>query len=130
MPERSKDWIWQAERDLGLARVAMSAGNHEWACFISQQAAEKALKAVFQAHHLEGWGHVLIKLLESLKPQVPNIPETLIEAAKNLDKMYIPTRYPNGFAEGAPGQFYTMKDSDEAINHANIIIEFCKKTIG
>ncbi|OGL46969.1 MAG: DNA-binding protein [Candidatus Schekmanbacteria bacterium RBG_13_48_7] len=130
MSERSKDWLWQAERDLNHAKNSKTAGDYEWACFAAQQAAEKAIKAVFQAHHMEGWGHVLIKLMEELKQVVSHVSEELMEASRNLDKFYIPTRYPNGFAAGAPGQFYSEKDSNEAIHYASIIIEFSKNKIG
>lgn len=129
MAERSKDWMWQAERDLNHARNSLSAEDFEWACFAGQQAAEKALKAVFQAKHLEGWGNVLIKLAEDLKPHASEVSEEILEACRNLDKFYIPTRYPNGFASGAPGQFYDAKDAQGAIRYAGIIIEFCKDQI-
>ena len=48
MPERSKDWIKQAWRDLDSARAQMEDGFFEWSCFIAQQAAEKAIKAIYQ----------------------------------------------------------------------------------
>lgn len=35
----------QAERDLEMAEIARGAGRHEWACFATQQGAEKAVKA-------------------------------------------------------------------------------------
>ena len=110
MAERSMDWMWQAERDQNHARHSRDVGDHEWACFAAQQSAEKALKAVFQSKHMEGWWHVLLKLVEELKSLVDEVPDTLFEAARNLDKFYIPTRYPNGFALGAPGHFYDRKD--------------------
>ena len=129
MAERSKDWLWQAERDLNHARNSRANGDHEWACFAAQQAAEKALKAVYQSKHMEGWGHVLIKLVEDLKSHISGISDTIVDASRHLDRYYIPTRYPNGFASGAPGQFYDKKDSDEAIEYAATIIEFCNDQI-
>ena len=130
MPERSKDWMLQAERDLAHAAHSLAAGDHEWACFAAQQAAEKALKAVFQSLNREGWGHVLIRLLESLEPHIPRIPKKLTGACRALDKFYIPTRYPNGFASGAPGEFFDQLDSQKAIEHASTILEFCRDQIG
>ena len=56
MVERSRDWIRQAERDLQNAKFEMNGGYFEWACFLSQQAAEKALKAVFQKLGAEAFG--------------------------------------------------------------------------
>ena len=46
--ERSRDWFDQAEGDLRHARSDVDGGYYEWACFSAQQAAEKAVKAVFQ----------------------------------------------------------------------------------
>ena len=48
MVERSADWLRQARRDLENAEYELEGGFYEWACFLSQQAAEKAVKAVFQ----------------------------------------------------------------------------------
>ena len=95
MPERSKDWIRQALRDLESARSQRSAGFHEWACFISQQAAEKALKALYQQLGAEAWGHSLLDLMSGLQEKVV-LPEALREDAQSLDRLYVPTRYLNG----------------------------------
>ena len=54
----------------------------------------------------------------------------LIDRAKALDKHYIPTRYPNGFERGAPVDFYTRAEAEEAIKHAEAILEFCRNKIG
>ena len=49
----------------------------------------------------------------------------LMDAARNLDKHYIPSRYPNGFDSGIPGDYYTAQDAARAIEDANKILEFC-----
>ena len=43
---RSADWLHQAQADLAQASLSAGAGHHEWACFASHQAVEKALKAL------------------------------------------------------------------------------------
>lgn len=48
MPERSADWMDQARRDLAMAGQARDTGFLEWGCFILEQAAEKAIVAVYQ----------------------------------------------------------------------------------
>ncbi len=48
MVARPRDWLKQAERDLVHARHSLAAETYEWACFACQQAAEKAVKAVYQ----------------------------------------------------------------------------------
>jgi HEPN domain-containing protein len=128
MPERSRDWLRQAEADLQLARTARDAGHHEWAAFASHQAAEKAIKAIYQQMHAEAWGHALTALLQHL-PNAKKPKDELMEKAMVLDRHYIPTRYPNGFERGAPMDYYSRKDADEAISNAEAIIEFCQNHI-
>jgi HEPN domain-containing protein len=125
MPNRWRDWLAQAKRDLNHAIHACEDEDFEWSCFSAQQGAEKAVKAVFLHLHGESWGHSVFALLKALSDKI-EVSERLIEAAKNLDKHYIPTRYPNGFDSGMPGEYYTKKDAQEAIKNAREIIEFCE----
>jgi HEPN domain-containing protein len=129
VPERSADWFRQAEADLRHARNSLTDGDYDWAAFASHQAAEKALKAVFQKRNLDAWGHVLTSLLGLLSVDVTASPE-LIDQAKELDKHYIPTRYPNGLDRGAPTDFYTRAEAERAISAAEAILEFSHHQIG
>ncbi|HON90939.1 MAG TPA: HEPN domain-containing protein [Sedimentisphaerales bacterium] len=128
MADRSTDWLNQSQRDLNHAVDAAEHGHFEWACFSSQQGAEKAVKAVYLHLHGEGWGHSVLKLLRGLADQA-DIPESLLDAARALDRHYIPTRYPNGFDQGSPGDYYTQKEAGEAIEHAREIIGFCQSLL-
>jgi len=123
--ERSKDWIRQAERDLESARAQKEDGFYEWSSFISQQAAEKAVKAVFQKLGIEAWGHSLFELLKGLREEV-GVPEEILNSGRYLDKFYIPTRYPNGWPAGSPFEYITEEDAENAIIHSEKIIRFCK----
>jgi len=125
MPDRSKDWLAQAQRDLNHAVNACADEDFEWSCFSAQQGAEKAVKAVFLYLHGEGWGHSVYALLKALSDKV-KVSAELLDAAKILDKHYILTRYPNGFDRGIPGDYYTEKEAQEAIRNAREIIEFCQ----
>lgn len=128
MPERSKDWLRQAESDLRHARHARDDGDFDWAAFACHQAAEKAIKALFQKLHLDAWGHTVSSLLAQL-PEGARPAAPLIDTAKELDKHYIPTRYPNGFEQGAPVDFYTAKEAEQCIANAEAILEFCRRQI-
>jgi HEPN domain-containing protein len=128
MAERSDDWLRQAEWDLRHARHAREDRDYDWAAFAAQQAAEKAVKGLFQKLNRDAWGHALSLLLANL-PEEAGPDAKLIEKAKALDKHYIPTRYPNGFERGAPFDFYTGEDADSAIANAEAIIEFCRNKI-
>lgn len=123
MPNRSHDWLAQAGRDLELADTARREGRHEWACFAAQQAAEKAVKALHLHHGQEAWGHVVAKLLAEL-PSPP--PPDLVERGRVLDNFYVPTRYPNGHAAGAPFEHYGPLQSEQAISHAGEILAFVR----
>jgi len=128
MGNRYADWFRQGEADLRLAHSALAGKHYEWSCFAAQQAAEKALKSVFQKRGMEAWGHTLTVLIGNLPPDI-RPPETLVDYARSLDKHYIPTRYPNGFASGAPTDFYTRKEAEQAIQYAEAIVEFCRHQI-
>jgi HEPN domain-containing protein len=125
MPERSADWMRQAEKDLTVAQKMHQDSIHEWSCFIAQQAAEKAIKSVYQKNGGTAWGHSLKELLEGLKKRI-DIPPSLENDAATLDKYYVPARYPNGFGSGSPFEYFTNEDSNHAISSAGRIIQFCK----
>ncbi|MBX6423069.1 HEPN domain-containing protein [Thermosulfurimonas sp. F29] len=57
--KRHGDWLTQALRDLRQAEISLGAGLFEWACFAAQQAAEKAVKALYEYLGGEGWGHTI-----------------------------------------------------------------------
>jgi HEPN domain-containing protein len=126
MPNRAKDWLAQAFRDLEQAEASRRDGRHEWACFAAQQAAEKAVKAVHLARGQEAWGHVVGRLILDLP--VPFPPE-LADKAKVLDNFYLPTRYANGHPEGAPFEHYGPLQSTEAISHAREIVAFARSQV-
>ena len=125
MPNRSKDWLEQAKRDLAQARDSKKAERHEWACFAAQQAAEKSVKALHLHCGQEAWGHVIARLLKQL-PEPIVISEELLDKARTLDNFYIPARYPNGHPAGAPFEHFGKLQSKEAISYAGEIIKFCR----
>jgi len=53
IPGSAADWLARAKSDLAIAKAPLPQGAiYEDLCFHAQQAAEKALKAVYQHH---GW---------------------------------------------------------------------------
>jgi HEPN domain-containing protein len=123
MPNRARDWLSQAERDLAQARDSRASGRHEWACFAAQQAAEKAVKALHLQLGQEAWGHVVAALLREL-PATTRVPADLGDKALVLDNFYIPARYPNSHPEGAPFEHYGPIQSEQAIRYAGEIVDF------
>ena len=124
MADRSRDWLTQARRNLDQARDSAGAERHEWACLAAQQAAEMGVKGLHLSLGQEAWGYVVRRLLEEL-PKSVAVPSELLDAARVLDVHYLPTRYPNGHASGAPGEHYGSIQSGEAVRYAGQILEFC-----
>src|SRR4030042_859295 len=122
--ERSKDWLEEAEGDLEHAKSDAATGYYNWACFSAQQSAEKAVKAVLQKMGAEAWGHSVADLLQELSART-KIPKELVNAALELDKAYIPTRYPNAHPSGSARTRYTEDEARRLIGHAEKIYQFC-----
>jgi len=122
--DRSKDWIEEAEGDLEHAKNDLESGFYNWACFSSQQSAEKAVKAVFQKMHAEAWGHSVADLLKELSER-HRVSDRIIDRGLELDKAYIPARYPNAHPAGAPRSRYTREEAERLIHHAEEIFKFC-----
>ena len=123
--ERSADWMDQAQGDLEHARSDLERAFYDWACFSAQQAAEKAVKAVFQRLGGEAWGHSVADLLMEL-PASHAASEALVDAALELDKTYILARYPNAHPAGSPRRRYTRSEAERMVENADRIIKFCE----
>lgn len=121
---RYKDWLRQARRDLEKARIDLQYKFWEWACFTAQQSAEKAVKALLMYHGLTVWGHAITPMLRSMDKLA--VPERIIQHAQLLDIYYIPTRYPNGLAEGSPADYFNQEKAQEAYEAAKTILQFCQ----
>ncbi len=120
----------QAKRDLEHAAKDVADGCYEHACFEAQQAAEKAVRAVYMRHHADAWGHRVAKLLQEMDLGASRPSPELIDDAKLLDRYYVPTRYPNGFESGAPMDFFTKEQAADAVRRADKIIRWCENIQG
>jgi HEPN domain-containing protein len=78
---RAGDSFAQAKRDLQHAVKSRDQGSHEWSCFASHQAAEKAVTALHLRLGQEAWGHVITKLLRELPSGVP---DDLVERGRTM----------------------------------------------
>jgi HEPN domain-containing protein len=125
--EEARRWIAAAREDFALARYAAAGGFHAAACFHAQQAAEKAVKAV---HFYRGaravMGHSVRKLIEALAPGGFG---ALLTFARELDLLYIPSRYPNGLESGTPGEAFGNEQSARAIDQAGAIVDASEREV-
>ena len=123
--DRSKDWLNQGNSDLTASNNAANAGDYAWACFLAQQTAEKALKAIGEKNNLILWGHDLVDLFEKLKKRI-KIPKFIQDHCRVLNLYYISTRYPDAFSSGYPAEKFSDRQAREAIISSKEVLEFAR----
>lgn len=109
---KATEWLFFADSDIETAQMALTKELYHVACFHSQQAAEKLLKA-------------LIAVVDRSVPKTHSLLELFNLAVKHesdlndfhdllsvLDKYYTPTRYPDALPgsapEGLPGKQHAL----------------------
>ena len=108
-------WLRQAEQDLEDAKFLSEGGRHNLACFMGQQAAEKAIKAYLYHKRVEDvWGHSLLDLCEDAK-LFDMMFDTVKSEARQLDKYHYITRYPEFLPSGTCSEDFDLVDSERSI---------------
>ena len=120
-------WRRQAENDLEFARVAVRERFHAQACFIAQQAAEKAAKSIaYGLGERTVIGHSLVTLIARYADRAPGLRD-LRELAGVLDQYYVPTRYPNGLAGGVPFEAFGEAQAKAAADAAERFVRLAER---
>ena len=118
-------WLHKAQEDELSAKSILEHkdGSPSTVCFLSQQIAEKSLKALVIFFDLELEKiHDLIKLISLLESSFPEIIE-LKEEAKLLNRYYIETRYVGDYPE------FIWENAEGAFVAAEKIINFVTERI-
>lgn len=123
-------YLKQGMRNIESAKGDMGEGDHEWACFKAQQAVELILKGFLRASGKIATGHSLIKLLQSIAEWGIVVPEDIKSCCRELDKVYIPARYPDAYAWGAPMDYYSADNAMDSIKCAEDVLSFIRGLIG
>lgn len=129
--ENALRWLSQAEHDLESAINNLEKVKfYSDACFMSEQASQKALKAYLL---FKGERHILSHSVRELVDSCAKYDgefNCLIEYGMILDKYYIPTRYPDALAPPAvPYKSYTEKEAAEAVDYAKKIVNSVRKRV-
>ncbi|MGE5553392.1 MAG: HEPN domain-containing protein [Betaproteobacteria bacterium] len=125
----ARRWLRQAEEDLNDARFVLGGQRYNLACFLAQQAAEKALKGLLYALGAgDVWGHSVAELCRDAASLSADF-EPLISQGAVLDKYYIPTRYPDSLPGGIPSEAFEKRDADRALELAEQIIRAVKERV-
>jgi HEPN domain-containing protein len=124
----ARRWFQQAYYDLKATRWNIEGGFYDTACFLAQQAAEKALKSILYftgSRRKALMTHSTVEMVRESGKKINSLTE-LINEARELDLHYIPSRYPNGIPSGYPHQFYGRKNADQALAAAERIFNAIK----
>lgn len=124
IPGSPQEWVARARGDLALARAPLPPGGfYEDLCFHAQQAAEKALKAVYlHCGWIFRYVHDLEELITGLRQNGLCVPET-VEDAVVLTSYAFEARYP-GLAEPVAEEEYR-----HAIELAQRVVGWAEETI-
>ncbi|MFH0701364.1 MAG: HEPN domain-containing protein [Candidatus Woesearchaeota archaeon] len=125
MNKDAEMWIEQAEEDYRSATLNFKSKTFYVTAFLCQQAAEKALKAVYiyQNNKLAPKIHDLTELCRQTKT-----PEEIILIASRITSAYIFSRYP-GAAPEIPSKFYNSVLAQEYLDKTKIILKWTKKQL-
>jgi HEPN domain-containing protein len=125
MARRHLDWMAQAESDFQVAKRLHSSEDYKWCCFVCQQSAGKAVKALIESKNGKAKVHSISKMLKALGVDDHQI----LIAARRLEHHYTQPRYPNGFEEGYPRQYYGIEEAEQALSDVELIIQYCRKNL-
>ena len=112
-------YLSQARHTLASAGRDIADGDFAWACFKSQQAAEMAAKGYIRAGGGLATGYSVVALLHAA---IDDVPEGLARCARELDKVYIPTRSPDVYDAGSPHEYFDLADAEAHVECAAGIV--------
>ncbi len=122
----AKLWLRQASDDYRFARVAVAGRFYAQGCFIAQQVAEKAVKAVH--YHLSARaviGHSIQALLRRLNARA-GVTAELLSLGGQLDQYYVSTRYPDALPGIAPSDAFSRDQARAAVRSAGKILQWAR----
>jgi len=123
-------WFEEAVWDFDTARILHREGRYNAAVFYSQQCGEKAVKALLFKINESPWGHSVRELLERFHEATGrDLDEDLFICARELDRHYIPSRYPNAHPVGTPHEAYDETVSERCLKCADKILDFVRGEI-
>lgn len=124
MNKEIENWWKQAEADLQSSENSLNSKDYYLSAFMSQQAAEKALKALYIKSKNE-----LIKTHSVSKlGKLNNAPIEILNKLSLLEPIYQETRYPD-ISSKIPAEEFEEKDAIELFNAAEEVLEWVRKKI-
>ena len=127
--EEARRWLSEAQWDLETAQILHESRRYNSCAFICQQAGEKAAKALLYMIGESPFGHSVRELLVRYAEAKHDNLEEQLRLASELDRHYVPARYPNAIPSGTPHENYDEVVSHRTLDHATKIIEFVRRRL-
>jgi HEPN domain-containing protein len=122
-------WLRQAESDLRKARNDLKTGDWDSAAFWSQQAAEKALKALLLEAGVIYRGHDLLGIAEAIERELGvRVDEDIKGYLRELTIHYTVARYPNA-ANAIPSELYDESKARTLVSMAERVVGWVKERL-
>lgn len=125
----ARNWFIQAKAEFEDAFELEKRKRFYLALFLYQQATEKALKSfLFFKGEEELFTHSVKDLIDIAIAYDKDFEN--VKPAKDLDRYYIPTRYPNSIAGNVPAEFFDKPEECESAQKlGRSVIDLVKKKI-
>ncbi len=124
-----RQWLDRASEDLEVARLAQQAKHYAHTCFLSQQAAEKALKAfLLDRSGAYPRSHKLVDLLVACQGVEAGFSQFYSDCVV-IDQYYIPTRYPDSLPAGFGAVLPGDKEARDAVAAAERVFNFVESRV-
>ena len=127
-PDEARRWMTQSRSDLDAAEFLLSANGpfNALACFLSQQIAEKCLKAALyakcglQSDQLHSHD---VRSLANAVSRLKNAPDQVVQLAVVVEPYYLKTRYPNQQPRDiVPANYFNGEQSAKAVQAAKELL--------
>jgi HEPN domain-containing protein len=126
--EEALKWYQQALEDLLTAEQLFKAQRYYAVAFWSQQAAEKALKALLIFSGKIVRTHDLNEIIDIVEKELLINVSEIRDDANKLTIHYIVSRYPDA-ANSIPARIYSINDAEDLLRRAKKVIEWVKQNL-
>jgi HEPN domain-containing protein len=124
--EISKKWLEEAINDYEMGNILLNSNKFNGAVFHYQQAVEKSLKACLYYSDQQPWGHSILKLIQDLVDAGDESFKRFTNYAREIDRHYTTTRYPDALPNLSPKEAYDKEVSMEIKMKVEEMLSFIK----
>lgn len=126
MSKKPEEWFKQADYDIKTADFLFNGRKYIYTVFMCHLAIEKALKGIYQKKLNEAPPkvHNLIYLVEKIGLKIP---DDLYDTIFNLNRVSIPTRYPDDLKRMQKD--YNKRRTADILNKSKEILKWLKSQL-